>query len=62
MLKIYFRAGLRNLLRYRSFSLINLIGLSLGFSAVMVLATMLYQYLTTNGQFRNAMDGSGSYG
>jgi putative ABC transport system permease protein len=54
MLKIYFRAGLRNLLRYRSFSLINLIGLSLGFSAVMVLATMLYQYLTTNGQFRNA--------
>jgi putative ABC transport system permease protein len=53
MLKIYFRAGFRNLLRYRSASLINLIGLSLGFSAIMVLSVMLYQYLTVNGQFRN---------
>ena len=53
MLKIYLRAGFRSLLRYRSFSLINLIGLSLGFSAIMVLAVMLYQYLTVNGQFSN---------
>ena len=53
MLKIYFRAGIRNLLRYRSFTLINIIGLSLGFSAIMVMAVMLYQYITANGQFRN---------
>jgi len=33
MLRIYFRNGLRSLLRFRSFSLINLIGLSLGLSA-----------------------------
>ena len=53
MLKIYFRSGIRNLLRYRSFTLINIIGLSLGFSAIMVMAVMLYQYLTANGQFPN---------
>ena len=53
MLKIYLRNGLRSLLRFRSFSLINLIGLTLGLSAIMVLSVMLYQYLTVNGQFRN---------
>ncbi|HEY4109751.1 ABC transporter permease [Puia sp.] len=53
MLKIYFRAGLRSLLRHRSFTLINVLGLSLGFSAIMVMAVMLYQYLTVNGQFAN---------
>ncbi|GGB19651.1 ABC transporter permease [Puia dinghuensis] len=53
MLRIYFRAGFRSLLRRRSFSLINLIGLSLGFSAIMVMAIMIYQYVTANGQFQN---------
>jgi len=52
MFKLYFRTGLRNLLRNRSFTLINLIGLALGLSGIMVLTVMLYQYLTTNGQFR----------
>jgi len=53
MFKIYLRTGIRNLFRNRSFSLINLIGLALGLSAIMVLTVMLYQYLTTNGQFRH---------
>ena len=53
MLLIYLRNGFRNLLRFRGYSLINLIGLSLGFSAIMVMSVMLYQYLTANGQFRN---------
>src|ERR1700748_1456894 len=53
MLKIYCRNALRSLLRFRSFSLINLIGLTLGFSAIMVLTVMLYQYLTVNGQFKD---------
>ncbi len=53
MLKIYFRNGLRSLVRFRSFSLINLVGLTLGLSAIMVLSVMLYQYLTVNGQFKN---------
>jgi len=53
MVKIYLRTGIRNLFRHRSFSLINLIGLALGLSAIMVLTVMLYQYLTTNGQFQH---------
>src|SRR5690348_11013771 len=53
MFKIYLRTGIRNLFRHRSFSLINLIGLALGLSAIMVLTVMLYQYLTTNGQFQH---------
>lgn len=53
MLKLYFRTGLRNLLHHRSFTLINLIGLALGLSGIMVLTVMLYQYLTANGQFKH---------
>src|ERR1700721_3026378 len=53
MLKLFFRSGLRSLLRFRQFSLINVIGLTLGFSAVMALAVMLYQFVTINGQFNN---------
>ncbi|HVU54562.1 MAG TPA: ABC transporter permease [Puia sp.] len=53
MFKIHLRTGIRNLFRHRSFSLINLIGLALGLSAIMVLTVMLYQYLTTNGQFQH---------
>ncbi len=53
MFKIYLRTGIRNLFRHRSFSLINLVGLALGLSAIMVLTVMLYQYLTTNGQFQH---------
>lgn len=53
MFRLYLRNSFRNLLRFRSFSLINLIGLSLGFSAIMVMVVMLYQYLTANGQFEN---------
>jgi putative ABC transport system permease protein len=52
MFKIYFRTGLRNLIRHRSASLINLIGLTLGLSAIMVLSVLLYQYITANGQFK----------
>ncbi len=53
MLRIYLRTAVRNLLRHRSFSIINLIGLALGLSAIMVLTVMLYQYLTTNAQFQH---------
>lgn len=53
MFKTYFKSGFRNLVKYKSFSLINLIGLSLGLSAIMVLAFMLYQLLTVNSQFNN---------
>lgn len=53
MLKNHFKIAFRNLFKYKSFSAINLIGLSLGLSSIMVLAFMLYQFLTVNGQFAN---------
>ena len=53
MLRIYFRNAFRSLLRFRSFSIINLLGLTLGFSAIMVMTVLLYQYLTANGQFEH---------
>ena len=53
MFRIYLKSGYRNLVKYKSFSVINLIGLSLGLSAIMVLAFMLYQFITVNSQFRN---------
>lgn len=46
----YIKPAFRNLLKYKSFSLINIIGLTLGLSSVMVLAFMLYQFVTTNSQ------------
>jgi putative ABC transport system permease protein len=53
MFKNFFKSGIRNLVKYKSFSLINLVGLSLGLSAIMVLAFMLYQFITVNSQFQN---------
>ena len=53
MFKTFLRSGYRNLLKYKSFSVINLVGLTLGLSAIMVLAFMLYQFITVDGQFRN---------
>jgi putative ABC transport system permease protein len=53
MFKNFFKSGFRNLVKYKSFSLINLTGLSLGLSAIMVLAFMLYQFITVNSQFQN---------
>src|SRR5688572_13891897 len=53
MIKNHFKLAFRKLLQYKSFSLINLIGLSLGLSSIMVLAFMLYQFLTVNDQLQN---------
>lgn len=53
MIRTFIKSGFRNLIKYKSFSLINLIGLSLGLSAIMVLAFMLYQFITVNSQFQN---------
>lgn len=53
MIKTFLKSGIRNLIKYKSFSLINLIGLSLGLSAIMVLAYMLYQFITVNSQFQH---------
>ncbi len=53
MIKNYFKTGYRNLIKNKSFTLINLVGLSLGLASVMVLSLLVYQYLTTNSIFKN---------
>ena len=53
MLVNYIKPAFRNLSKSKSFSLINLIGLSLGLSSIMVLVFMLYQFLTVNSQLHN---------
>jgi len=53
MLKIYFKTGYRNLIKNTSFTLINLIGLSLGLASVMVLSLLVYEYVTANSIFKN---------
>jgi putative ABC transport system permease protein len=49
----HLKSGYRNLVKYKGFSLINLVGLTLGLSAIMVLAFLLYQFITVNSQFQN---------
>ena len=53
MFKNYFKTGYRNLVKNTSFTLINLIGLSLGLASVMVLSMLVYEYLTANSVFKN---------
>jgi len=49
----HLKSGFRNLVKYKGFSLINLVGLTLGLSAIMVLAFLLYQFITVNSHFQN---------
>ncbi|MGI4022778.1 MAG: ABC transporter permease [Janthinobacterium lividum] len=53
MFKNYLKTGYRNLVKNKSFTLINLIGLSLGLASVMVLSLLVYEYLTANSIFKN---------
>ncbi len=48
MFRQHFKISTRNLLKNKSFSLINIIGLSLGLASVMTLGLMVHQYLTTD--------------
>ncbi|MDE1191567.1 MAG: ABC transporter permease [Arachidicoccus sp.] len=53
MWKHYFKTAWRNLVKYKSFSVINLIGLTFGLASVIALAFMLYQAVTANGLFQS---------
>lgn len=46
MFRQHIKTGIRNLWKNRRFTAINLIGLVLGLSAIMVLSVMVYQFLT----------------
>jgi len=49
MFRNYFKTALRNLWRNKTFSLINLTGLSLGLASVMTLVLLVKQFVTTDG-------------
>jgi putative ABC transport system permease protein len=57
MIKNYFKTAFRQLWKNKNFTFINLAGLVLGLSSVMVLAVMVYQFLTFDKihQNRNRM-------
>ncbi|MFI5152639.1 MAG: ABC transporter permease [Chitinophagales bacterium] len=48
MIRNYLKTAFRQLRKNRIFSIVNIVGLSLGLSSVMTLAILVYQYLTTN--------------
>lgn len=48
MFRNYFKIAYRQLLKNKLFSIVNITGLSVGLASVMVLAIMVYQYLTTD--------------
>lgn len=46
MIKNYFKIALRNLWRKKVFSLINIVGLSMGLASILSLALLVHQYIT----------------
>ncbi len=48
MFKIFFKTAYRQLLKNKLFSIVNITGLSIGLASIMVLAILVYQYLTTD--------------
>ena len=48
MFKIYLKTAWRQLLKNRVFSVVNIIGLSVGLASIMALSVLIYQYVTTD--------------
>ncbi|HZF65005.1 MAG TPA: ABC transporter permease [Chitinophagaceae bacterium] len=53
MFKQHLKISLRNLWKNKTFSLINFIGLSLGFASVLTLGSLVYHYFTTDNIHEN---------
>ncbi|HEV8508462.1 MAG TPA: ABC transporter permease, partial [Chitinophagaceae bacterium] len=53
MLKNYFKTALRNLLRNKIYSLINMAGLAVGIAVAMLIWLWMYDELSTNKHFKN---------
>lgn len=48
MFKNYFKIAVRQLVKNKLFSIVNITGLSIGLASIMVLAIMVFQYATTD--------------
>lgn len=53
MFKNYFKTAIRQLQKNRLFSMVNIIGLSVGLASIMALSVLVYQYLTTDSNQKN---------
>ena len=52
MLFTHFKLALRNLRKNKLFTIVNIIGLSVGVASVMALSFSVYQYITTDRMFK----------
>lgn len=56
MLRNYFKIGVRNLMRYKAFSFINVIGLAIGLTSFLLIASFVYDELSFDkhaGNYKN---------
>lgn len=53
MIKNYFRLAWRNLKKHKTFSLINILGLTLGISIALLVGSFIYSETTVNAELRN---------
>src|ERR1035437_8454164 len=56
MIKNYIKIALRNLLRNRVYSLINILGLTIGRAACLLVSTVVIDDLSYDRQWKNAKD------
>jgi len=56
MIKNYFKIALRNLLRNKVYSLINILGLTIGLAACLLVSTVVIDDLSYDRQWKNAKD------
>jgi putative ABC transport system permease protein len=48
MFKNYFKTAYRQMLKNKLFSIVNIVGLSIGLASIMALSVLIYQYVTTD--------------
>src|SRR5882672_2521669 len=56
MFKNYFKTAYRQLLKNKLFSIVNIVGLSIGFASIMALSVLVYQYFTTDSNQKDIDD------
>jgi putative ABC transport system permease protein len=56
MIKNYFKIALRSLWKHKAYSLINIVGLSIGLTACLIVATVVFDELSYDHQWKKADD------
>ena len=56
MIKYYFKIAFRNLLKYKSFSLINILGLAIGISSCLIIFLYIHDQLSYDKFYKNSND------